>query len=91
MKRPDDDICISCKVAVSGGMLIKEYCKEDCSDLIEEFKKGNLSIRDIQKRLNIPEELLEPFKLEDVPLDMTLAQAVEEDNKREKGKKHLTD
>lgn len=78
-----EDRCFACEITITAGMLIKDFCKENCQQLVDEFMHGGMTIRDLQEKLNIPEEALEPFKQQDVHLDMTLAKAVEIENKHD--------
>ena len=76
-----EERCYSCEISVCSGLLIKDHCgPEKQKEMINEFLKGNMTIRDLQKELNIPEQALKLFKKEDVKLDLTLGKAVEIDN-----------
>jgi len=75
-----DEKCLPCEITVVVGMLIQDFCKKDCNEIVKEFQEGSMSIRRLQEKLKIPEEALEPFKRENTPLDITLAEAVNKHN-----------
>jgi len=84
-KNNNNDRCLPCEISVSAGFILKEYCKNsDCGKVTQEFMKGNMSLRDLVKKIGADENVLEPFKNEGVNLDMTLGRAVELDNKKNK-------
>ena len=86
-----EEYCEPCAIAATGGILIEKHCKgnqEECQKLLEEFSKGDMTLMDLKNKLNIPDEVLDIFISEGVPINITYKQAVEEYNKEQK--KHLT-
>lgn len=73
----EEEKCTPCEISVAAGMLINEFCKKDCSYVIDEFTKGDMSLRDLQQKLNIPEEAMEVFKIQGVPLETKYKDAIE--------------
>ncbi|MFZ5987344.1 MAG: hypothetical protein ACOYWZ_09520 [Bacillota bacterium] len=74
--------CLPCEISVAGGMLIKDHCKkDDCKEIAEKFSKGEMSLRDLAKELNVPNEELSLFSKQGIDLDMTLKKAVDIENK----------
>lgn len=73
--------CTPCEIAVAGGILIREYCKKDCKSVIGKFQEGELTIQDLQRELEVPQETIDVLKGEGLSVDMTLKKAVELHNR----------
>ncbi|MFZ5986786.1 MAG: hypothetical protein ACOYWZ_06650 [Bacillota bacterium] len=77
----NEERCLPCEISVAGGMLIKDHCKKDCKEIAEKFSEGEMSLKDLAKKLNVPNEELSLFSKQGIDLDMTLKKAVDIENK----------
>ena len=73
--------CVPCDLKAGAAVLIKTYCKkekQDCEKILEEFGEGDMTLRQLAKKVKADSKFLD-FLEKETKVDLTLNKSLEKE------------